>query len=150
MTARTLHLTDDLAARVLQAASRAYPNECCGLIEGADAPDGWRAVAIHEAANIAEDPRRRFLIDPQVQFDLMRRLRDSETRIIGCFHSHPEGEPAPSTTDRAEAYESDFLYLIAGGSPDVFMLKAYLFTDPTGFSLLTISSDDWPPRLGPT
>lgn len=141
MTTRTLHLPDELAARVLMAASRAYPNECCGLIEGADAAKGLRATAIHESPNIAEDPRRRFLIDPQVQFDLMRRLRGADTRIIGCFHSHPDGEPKPSATDRAEAYESDFVYLIAGGSPDVFTLKAYLFTDALGFTPLTISDD---------
>ena len=142
MTARTLHLPDELAARVLLAASRAYPNECCGLIEGDDAPDGWRALAIHEAKNLAEDPQRRFLIDPQAQFDLMRRLRESETRIIGCFHSHPDGEPVPSATDRAEAYESDFLYLIAAGQPDLFTLKAYLFTDQTGFSPAIIEQAD--------
>jgi proteasome lid subunit RPN8/RPN11 len=142
MTARMLHLSDDLAARVLLAASRAYPNECCGLIEGIATADGWRALEIHEAANIAENPRRRFLIDPQVQFDLMRRLRHSESRIIGCFHSHPDGPAEPSATDRAEAYESDFLYLIAAGSPDVFTLKAYLFTDPTGFSRVTIALAD--------
>lgn len=142
MAQRILHLPDELAARVLLAASRAYPNECCGLIEGADAPDGWCALAIHEATNIADDPRRRFLIDPQVQFDLMRRLRSAKTRIIGCFHSHPDGEARPSAADRAEAYESEFVYLIAGGSPDVFTLKAYLFTDVAGFSPITISSDD--------
>ena len=142
MTRRLLHLPDELAARVLLAASRAFPNECCGLIEGPDAPDGWRAVAIHEAKNIAEDPERRFLIDPQVQFDLMRRLRGTSTRIIGCFHSHPNGDPSPSAADRAEACESDFLYLIAAGTADMFTLKAYLFTDPLGFCPLTISSDD--------
>lgn len=142
MTGRTLHLPDDLAARVLFAASRAYPNECCGLIEGLATPDGWRALQIHEAANIAENPKTRFLIDPQVQFDLMRALRDSKTRIIGCFHSHPGGDPTPSATDRAEAYESDFLYLIAGGTPDVFTLKAYLFTGPAGFTPVILAFDD--------
>src|SRR5262245_29632629 len=142
MTQRILHLPDELAARVLLAASRAFPNECCGLIEGADTADGWRALAVHEAKNIAEDPQRLFLIDPQVQFDLMRRLRDANTRIIGCSHSHPNGDPAPSAADRAEAYESDFLYLIAAGTADMFTLKAYLFTDPAGFSPLSISSDD--------
>ena len=141
MAQRILHLADELAARVLQAAQRAYPNECCGLIEGVDVTDGWRALAIHEAKNLADNPRRRFLIDPQAQFDLMRRLRGAETRIIGCFHSHPDGEAKPSAADRAEAYETDFLYLIAGGNPDVFTLKAYLFTDAIGFSPVTISSD---------
>ena len=142
MAQRILHLTDDLAARVLMAASRAYPNECCGLIEGTDSDDGWRALAIHDAKNIAEDPRRRFLIDPQAQFDLMRRLRGADTRIIGCFHSHPDGEAKPSASDRAEAYETNFLYVIAGGGPEVFTLKAYLFADTIGFSAVTVSSDE--------
>jgi proteasome lid subunit RPN8/RPN11 len=142
MAQRILHLPDELAARVLQAASRAYPNECCGLIEGVDAPDGWRALDIHKAKNIAENPTRRFLIDPQAQFDLMRRLRDTNSRIIGCFHSHPDGRAEPSAADRAEAYETDFLYLIAAGSPEFFTLKAHLFTGPVGFVPLAISSGD--------
>jgi proteasome lid subunit RPN8/RPN11 len=139
--ARVLKLDDALAARVLQAAARAYPDECCGLIEGIDTADGWRATDIHEARNIAEDTARRFLIDPKMQFDLMRRLRDSETRIIGCFHSHPDGRPEPSAADRAEAYESDFLYLIAGGSSDLFTLKAHVFSDADGFAAIIIASD---------
>jgi proteasome lid subunit RPN8/RPN11 len=140
MSARVLHLADALAAQILVASARAYPNECCGLIEGIDIAEGWRALAVHEAANIAEDPRRRFLIDPQAQFDLMRRLRDSPSRIIGCFHSHPDGRAEPSAIDRAEAYESDFFYLIAAGSPGEFTLKAYLFRDEDGFSPVPISS----------
>jgi len=142
MARRTLFLPDELAARVLLAASRAFPSECCGLIEGADAADGWRALAIHEAKNIAENPQLRFLIDPQVQFDLMRALRDTNTRVIGCFHSHPNGDPSPSAADRAEAFESDFLYLIAAGTLDMFTLKAYVFADPSGFSPLPIAADD--------
>jgi len=136
----TLYLSDALAARVLAAASRAYPNECCGLIEGVSVPDGWRALAIHEAANIAEHPARRFLIDPKAQFDLMRRLRGSESALIGCFHSHPDGCPEPSATDRDEAYESGFLYLIAAGRPDMFTLSAFLFTDAAGFAPLAMSA----------
>jgi proteasome lid subunit RPN8/RPN11 len=118
MTGRILHLTDGLLAMIYLSANRAYPNECCGLIEGAKMQDGWRALAVHEAANLSPEPNRRFLIDPQVQFDLMRKLRGSERDVIGCFHSHPGGHAELSATDRAEAYESDFLYLIVGGSPD--------------------------------
>jgi len=142
VSARVLHLADELAAAVLQAAARAYPNEACGLIEGIDAKDGWRALAMHEAANVAADPARRFLIDPEVQFALMRKLRGTENRIIGCFHSHPNGRAEPSATDRANAYESDFLYLIAAGTDGLFELKAYLFTDAADFSELTIDSPD--------
>ena len=113
-------------------AESTYPNECCGLIEGVDTEEGWEALAVHEAANLAENPARRFLIDPQAQFDLLRTLRGTSRRVIGCFHSHPEGNREPSATDRAEASESNFLYLIAAGGPDTgFALNAYAFDEAT-------------------
>src|SRR5215467_16339807 len=116
MTKPILALSDELAAEILVAAARAYPNECCGLIEGTKTEHGWRALAVQEAANLSPEPLRRFLIDPQVQFDLLRKLRGTERDIIGCYHSHPDGSAEPSATDRAEAYESGFLYLIAAGA----------------------------------
>ena len=132
MTARVLRLSDELAAAILAAAANAYPNECCGLIEGVDTDEGWQVFAVHETANIAEDPSRRFLVDPQAQFDLLRALRGGGKRILGCFHSHPNSSAEPSATDQANAYESNFLYLIACGAPDRgFELKAYLFDDVT-------------------
>ena len=132
---RVLHLDDELAAFILQAAARSHPNECCGLIEGEDAAYGWRAIALHEAANLADDPKRHFLIDPQAQFDLLRKLRGGDRRIIGCYHSHPNGSAEPSATDAAGAYESGFLYLIAAGAPgEGFTLAAHVFDEAEGFS----------------
>jgi proteasome lid subunit RPN8/RPN11 len=111
---------------ILGAASRAYPNECCGLLEGIEEGGGWRVAAIHETPNVSETPRRSFLVDPEAQFDLMRALRGGAHRLIGCFHSHPDGSAAPSQSDRAQAYEADFIYLIAGGEPRAgFRLKAF-------------------------
>ncbi len=139
MKTPALVLPDELAAQVLLAAARAYPNECCGLIEGTEAGQGWIATAVHEAANIADNPARHFLIDPQAQFDLLRAMRGQDTQIIGCFHSHPDGEPAPSATDRAEAYEPGFLYVIAGGSAEIGLsLRAYRFDGPSGFTPLEL------------
>jgi proteasome lid subunit RPN8/RPN11 len=143
VTKRVLHLADAMAAAVLGAAARAHPAECCGLIEGMEVADGWRVTAIHETANLAEEPARHFLIDPQAQFDLMRGLRGSGRAIIGCFHSHPGGLPQPSPTDRASAFEADFLWLIAGGSPGGgLMLRAYVFAEDTGFSPIVLKGED--------
>ncbi|MEA2824480.1 MAG: hypothetical protein QOF03_962 [Alphaproteobacteria bacterium] len=141
MSERALHLSDELAAKMLGAAARTFPLECCGLIEGIRIKGGWRATALHEAANLAEDPARRFLIDPQRQFDLIRALRGRETRIIGCFHSHPAGPALPSATDRAQALEDDFLWLIAGGSDSGFTLQAYVFTEESGFVRIALGEE---------
>lgn len=143
MSARVLYLSDELAAQMLGMAASAFPLECCGLIEGTRMDCGWRATALHETANVADDPARRFLIDPQRQFDLMRALRSGETRIIGCFHSHPGGQPEPSAIDRAQAFEDDFLWLIAGGSGESgFTLQAYVSTEKTGFAPVALCEAD--------
>jgi proteasome lid subunit RPN8/RPN11 len=97
--------------------------ECCGLIEGMATPEGWRATALHGSKNIAADPARSFLIDPQVHFDLLHRLRRTDRAIIGCYHSHPGGLGQPSERDRTEAIDDGFVWLIAGEGE----VNAYLF-----------------------
>lgn len=122
-----LQISKKLVAEILAAVARSHPNECCGLIEGVRDKHGWRALTLHETKNLAEDPRAHFLIDPEIQFRLLRDLRGTGREIIGCYHSHPNGEPAPSVTDLAGAAEEDFLWLIAGGNPQT--LRAFCFRD---------------------
>ena len=128
MSRRVLGLAPVHAGAILAAARARFPSECCGLLEGTLTREGWVVCAIHETGNLADDPERHFLIDPQAQIELLRRLRGTERRVIGCFHSHPRGRAEPSLTDLSGATETDFLWLIAGGTPDEFVLGAYLFT----------------------
>jgi proteasome lid subunit RPN8/RPN11 len=116
-----------LADAVRQAARRAFPNECCGLIEGAATEGGWRADALHATHNLAADPMRGFLIDPEVQFRLLRALRGTDRAIIGCYHSHPNGDATPSGRDRAEAMDDGFVWLVAGVRNDAATLAAFVF-----------------------
>ena len=130
--AKTLDLSQPLAERVVAAARFSFPSGCCGLIEGIDTQGGWRALDVHRTENLAGDPKCRFLIDPQAQFALLRGLRnsgrDSGRRIIGCFHSHPNGREGPSERDRASAEEEAFVWLIASGDPSAgFVLSAHIF-----------------------
>ena len=128
-----LHLSQDLRDEILDAASAAFPYECCGLIEGFFQADIWRAVAVHHARNLAENPKKHFLLDPQAHFELLRSLRGSERRIIGCFHSHPNGLSVPSDNDRAMAIEPNFVWLSASGEKaDAFVLSAYVFDERIG------------------
>jgi proteasome lid subunit RPN8/RPN11 len=133
LSALTLHLSENLCDQIIEAARAAYPLECCGLIEGAAAKGSWYAHAIHHGKNLAEDPETHFLIDPQMHFELLRRLRGSERCIIGCFHSHPNGLSTPSADDRAKAIEVDFVWLIASRDrAGFFGLSAYVFSETAG------------------
>jgi desampylase len=125
---RVLRLSPTHAAAIVAAARSRFPAECCGLLEGMVTANGWTVTAAHEAMNIADEPQRRFLIDPQFQIGLLRRLRSTERSVIGCFHSHPGGSAEPSVSDIAAAIEPDFVWLIAGGEPTRIVLRAYVFT----------------------
>ncbi len=70
--------------------------------------------------------------------------------IIGCYHSHPNGVPAPSQADGEGAAEQGFLWLIAAlnaaaAQPELsaFVYSADGFTEigvATGADLVTSSS----------
>lgn len=132
-----LHLPVNEAARLLGAAHACFPNECCGLIEGTRDNDGWHVVQLHEMPNIADNPAREFLVDPQCQIDLLRRLRGTAHSVIGCFHSHPGGRPVPSHEDRRRAFTDDCVWLIAGSGSDDFSFAAYVYS-AGAFTKLTI------------
>lgn len=114
-----LHLTAGDAETLRRAAVAAFPEECCGFLVG----EGYRLItvtAVVPAANKADDLRRAFAIDPQAQFDLLRRTRENGRRVVGHYHSHPEcGVPPlnelgalPSSHDLAMAYDPDAVWVV--------------------------------------
>ena len=106
-----LVLTDALRAQIAREAEESFPRECCGLIEGTLSDGIAQAVCLHPCANLAEEADR-FEIDPRDHFRLLRQLRGSPHSLIGCYHSHPNGQSAASARDILGASEEDFLWLI--------------------------------------
>jgi proteasome lid subunit RPN8/RPN11 len=126
-------LPQDLRRQILEEARAADLRECCGLIEGARDGGQFRITALHPARNLSPDAGRFFQIDPHDQFAAQRAARANGTAIIGCYHSHPDGKPAPSATDLAGAAEQNFLWLIAGGG----RLEAFVYLDGAFVGLVT-------------
>jgi proteasome lid subunit RPN8/RPN11 len=105
-------------ASIRRAAADAYPGECCGLLVG----EGDRQITVTEVVpmrNMATDPRKAFAIDPQAQFDLLRATRRGSTRIIGHYHSHPDGQARPSVQDLAMAHDPEAIWIIVAVSPHI-------------------------------
>ncbi|WP_349514390.1 M67 family metallopeptidase [Erythrobacter sp. NFXS35] len=84
---------------VRAAAAAAHPREACGILLGEDG----RITEARETRNIHPSPHTHFEIDPQALIDAHRAARAGGPQVIGYFHSHPTGEPVPSSTDRAMA-----------------------------------------------
>ena len=109
----------DLRA-IVDAAEAAYPDECCGLLVGRDDDAGEIVVTVVEpSVNLAAgDHADSFEVDPQLRFDVMRRLSEKNAkghraeRIVGHYHSHPDHPAEPSARDLEMAYEPDLVWVI--------------------------------------
>lgn len=87
------------------------PREACGLLfASAD-----RIEVVRATRNVADEPERRFEIDPAALFAAIRAERAGGPRLAGYYHSHPGGRAEPSDTDRASAAGDGRLWLIVAG-----------------------------------
>jgi desampylase len=102
-------LPQSVERAIISHAIETSPAECCGLLLGHDAA----IVEAARARNVADEPSRRYLIDPSEHLRQIRRGRQRGLEVIGAYHSHPRSGPEPSETDRAAGF-SDFVFVIIG------------------------------------
>lgn len=83
--------------------------------------------------NIASNPARHFEIDPQILFDHMRSARESNTRsgkislrLMGHYHSHPNGLAVPSEADLRAAHDPAAIWVIAAVTGKDVALRAFV------------------------
>ncbi len=115
-------LTEEQAAAIRAAALQSYPRECCGLLIG----EGDAVGRVVAAPNIARDPVSHFEIDPQILFDQARSARETNMRILGHYHSHPNGRGEPSDADLLMAHDPDAVWLVAAVNGDAVSLRAFV------------------------
>ena len=78
----------------------AYPHEGCGALVGVvDSGTARIERAAGLPNRLAPSTDDRFEIDPWSYAALEKELRGSQWRVIGFFHSHPDGVALPSAVD---------------------------------------------------
>lgn len=117
-------LPGHVEAAILADARQASPAECCGLLLG----QGDTIVDLTPARNAADDPTRRYVIDPHEHFQAIRAARRRALEVIGAYHSHPRSTATPSSTDSAGAF-GDFIFLIVGLGPEPPEIAAWTWVD---------------------
>jgi len=120
----------------MAAAKTAFPRECCGLIEGAPDGEGFFATALYPARNLAAAADR-FEIDPADRVAAEKSARARGHGIIGCYHSHPNGDPQPSPHDFSGAAEENFFWLIAATDGVRCRLAGFIYR-PSGFEAIVL------------
>lgn len=100
MWGMSLSLSSQDYQQMLLWASRAHPQECCGIIFGHENRENHYIVdEIRLTKNVALDQLSNFEIDPRALIDAHKLCRNFDLRILGYFHSHPNGLAQPSKRD---------------------------------------------------
>ena len=64
------------------------------------------------------EPTKNYEIAPKDIVRLLREFRAQGLEFLGIYHSHPNGENAPSARDIELAYYSEAVYFIISPRPD--------------------------------
>ena len=103
-----LRLQEEMLQFVQAQAQDGYPYEVCGLLGGS----GGRVLKVQPMRNIANDPRVRYVMDPEELLAAFQNFEANGWDLLAIYHSHPAGPSYPSETDIAESYYPDVVYLI--------------------------------------
>jgi [CysO sulfur-carrier protein]-S-L-cysteine hydrolase len=117
-----MRIAQSLVDEMVAHAREDLPNECCGMVGGSDG----EATSVIRVENAAASPLR-FEMDPQGQYDALKRIEDGGDELLAIYHSHTKSAAYPSQTDVNQAVNwPDAIYVIVslqdGDAPDV---KAY-------------------------
>ncbi|MEL7689081.1 M67 family metallopeptidase [Citromicrobium bathyomarinum] len=102
---------------MLAHAADAHPHECCGLLLGEDA----RITRAQPTQNVHPAPETHFGIDPAALIAAHKAERAGGPRVVGYYHSHPNGRAEPSPTDReSAAHDGKIWAIVANGQVRFF------------------------------
>jgi desampylase len=109
--------------------------EVCGLLFGT-----LEAVeAVQRCANVADTTATCFEIDPAALIAAHKAERAGGPKLIGHYHSHPNGACAPSATDTAAALDVGRYWLIVTGT----QTGLWYVLAPHQFVECRIDAGDW-------
>jgi [CysO sulfur-carrier protein]-S-L-cysteine hydrolase len=121
-----MRIAQSLIDEMVAHARQDLPNECCGMVGGADGT----ASAVIPVVNSAASPLR-FEMDPQGQYNALKAIEDEGKEMLAIYHSHTKSAAFPSQTDVNQAVNwPDAIYLIVSlEDPDSPVVKGYWLKD---------------------
>ncbi|HEY2334008.1 MAG TPA: M67 family metallopeptidase [Solirubrobacterales bacterium] len=123
-----MRIAQSLVDEMVAHAREDLPNECCGMVGGADG----KASTVIPVVNSAASPLR-FEMDPQGQYNALKAIEGGGEELLAIYHSHTKSAAYPSQTDVNQAVSwPDAIWLIVSlrdaDAPDV---KGYWLKDLT-------------------
>ncbi len=97
-----------LTNQLLHLAQLSPDDEICGLV---GSKNGIPSTC-YPIANIAQQPKQRFLLDAKQQIAAMAEMREQGEELFAIYHSHPKTPAEPSSYDLESATYPKALCLI--------------------------------------
>lgn len=103
----TLSLPQSFIDEMIAHAQEDAPNECCGIIAGADGT----ATKLYRAKNAEVSPYR-YSVDSDDLFRIFRECDGNDWSFLAIYHSHTGSEAYPSPTDVRLAFWPEAYYVL--------------------------------------
>jgi proteasome lid subunit RPN8/RPN11 len=101
------------------------PNECCGIIAGADGA----AAKLFRAKNAEASPYR-YSVEPKDLLRIFRECEENGWSFMAIYHSHTASEAYPSPTDvRLAFWPEAFYILVSLADGDKPVVRAFRIID---------------------
>ena len=116
-------LTQKEKDKLVAHAIKQQPSESCAMLLGKKVGDTWNVKEVFLTQNI-DNSQTSFTISPE---ELLKRYQLAEKmnqELVGIFHSHPNSDAIPSSTDKKFMENNPVPWIIFSGANN--NLKAYL------------------------
>ena len=104
-------------------ANNEKPNESCAILFGSIKEQVASVKEVFLAKNIEESPVN-FTISNEQLIEIYKTAEDRKTDVVGIFHSHPNSEAYPSSTDKKFMQSNPVVWVIYSGVSENF--RAYV------------------------
>ena len=110
-----MKIAQNLADEIVAHALEDRPNECCGMVSGADGT----ATEVFRARNALASPYS-FDMEPSDQFGIYTTIEDRGEEILAIYHSHTKSPAEPSQSDRnnARSWPDPIWLIVSLADPD--------------------------------
>ena len=99
------------------------PSESCAMLFGKKVGDNWNVKEVFLTQNI-DDSQTNFTISPEELLKGYQIAEKNQLEVVGIFHSHPNSDAVPSSTDKKFMQNNPVPWIIFSGVNN--SLKAYL------------------------
>ena len=110
---------DELVAHAIEQ----QPSESCAMLLGEKIDDAWNVKEIFLTENM-DNSQTNFTISPEELLKGYQLAEKMHLELVGVFHSHPNSDAIPSSTDKKFMQNDPVPWIIFSGVNN--SLKAYL------------------------